>query len=81
MIICNKNVLDLLKNKGITTYYIRKNKIIGQRELQKIREGNVPSWATLDTICNLLKCQPGDIIAWIPDPEQDHTSGTDTGAE
>lgn len=81
MIIYSKNVLDLLKNKGITTYYIRKNKIIGQRELQKIREGNAPSWATLDTICNLLKCQPGDIIAWVPDPEQDHTIGTDTGTE
>lgn len=81
MIIYSKNVLELLKNKGISSYYIRKNKIFGQQELQKIRYGNMPSWATLDTICNLLQCQPGDIIAWIPDPEQDHNSDTNTGLE
>ena len=26
--------------------------------------------STLDAICRVLDCQPGDILAWIPDTEE-----------
>lgn len=62
------DVLDSLKKVGFTTYKIRKDKIIGEAQMQKIRTGEIASKETLNTICRLLNCQPGDIMEYIPDP-------------
>ena len=59
------NVLEKLKDKGYNTSRIRNEKLIGEATLQKIRKGEMVSWATLDTICKLLKCQIIDIIEHI----------------
>ncbi|MCQ2744701.1 MAG: helix-turn-helix transcriptional regulator [bacterium] len=61
------DVLDLLKLKGFNTNKIRKEKIIGEAMLQKLRSGQMVSWAVLETICKLLDCQPGDLIEFIDD--------------
>ena len=62
MIVYSIDVLEALKAKGHTTYKLRKEKIIGERVIQQLREGQLVSWATIDTICSLLHCQPGDIL-------------------
>ena len=67
------NVLQALKEKGYNTNKIRKEKIMGEAMLQKIRSGQMVSWATLDTICNLLSLQPGDIIEFVPSDESEAT--------
>ena len=59
------DVLAALKEAGFTTSTIRKEKIMGEAMLQKIRSGQMVSWATLETICDLLNCQPGDLIEYI----------------
>ena len=56
-----------LKEAGYNTNRIRKEKLIGEAMLQKIRSGQMPSWATLETICSLLDCQPGDLMEFLPD--------------
>ena len=61
------DILDALKRIGFTTYKIRKDKIIGEAQMQKIRTGEIASKETLNTICRLLDCQPGDIMEYIPD--------------
>ena len=53
------DVLSALKEAGYNTNRIRKEKLIGEAMLQKIRSGQMPSWATLETICSLLDVQPG----------------------
>ena len=58
------NVLHALKEKGYNTNKIRKEKIIGEAMLQKLREGRMVSWATFETLCELLDCQPADLIAY-----------------
>lgn len=58
------DVISALKEAGYNTSTIRKEKIMGEAMLQKIREGQMVSWATLDTICELLDCQPGDLIEY-----------------
>ena len=63
------DVLASLKAKGYSTARIRKDKIMGEAMLQKIRQGEMPSWAILDTICFLLECDIGDVITHIPDDE------------
>lgn len=61
------DVLEELKNKGYTSYRIRNEKLIGQQQLSKIRAGEIASKETLNTICRLLDCQPGDFLQYIPD--------------
>ena len=51
-----------LKKKGYSSTRIREEKLIGQSYLQQLRRGELVSWKTLDTICALLECQPGDLI-------------------
>ncbi len=59
------NILEALKEKGYTSYRIRKDKIIGEAQLTKIRNGDIASKETLNTICELLNCQPGDILEYV----------------
>jgi len=58
------DILAALKDKGISTYRIRKEKLLGEATLQKLRRGEAISWESLETICALLACQPGDIIEY-----------------
>jgi len=59
------DVLVELKKKGYTSTKIREDKLIGQSYLQQLRHGELVSWKTLDTICSLLECQPGDLIEYV----------------
>ena len=67
------NVLEALKDKGYNTTRIRQEKIIPEGTLTKIRNNNGEpvTTATLDIICSILKKQPGQIIEYIPDANQD----------
>ena len=56
------DVLDALRAAGYTTYKLRKEKIFGERVIQQLRNGEIVSWATIDTLCTLLYCQPGDLV-------------------
>lgn len=61
------DILALLKSKGYTTYKLRKEKILGESTLQKMRTNTLLSWAELNTVCSLLEYQPGDILKYVPD--------------
>ena len=63
------DVMAALKEKGYSSTKIREEKLIGQSYLQQIRHGELVSWKTLDTICSLLECQPGDLIEYVKDAE------------
>lgn len=56
------DVLEALKAKGYSSYKLRQGKLIGQRQLQQIRDGEIVSHLVLDTLCTLLDCQPGDLL-------------------
>lgn len=61
------NVLEELKNAGYSTYRIRKEKIFGERVVQQLRQNELVSWKTINTVCRLLGCQPGDLLEYVPD--------------
>lgn len=61
------DILAALKEKGYTSTRIREEKLIGQSYLQQIRHGELVSWKTIDTICRLLNCQPGDLVEFNAD--------------
>ena len=59
------DILAELKKKGYSSTRIREEKLIGQSYLQQLRRGELVSWKTLDTICSLLECQPGDLVEFV----------------
>ena len=61
------DIMAELKKKGYSSTRIREEKLIGQSYLQQIRHGEMVSWKTLDTICALLDCQPGDLVEFVPE--------------
>lgn len=58
------DVLAALKAVGYSSTRIRKEKIMGQATLTQIRHGELVSWANIARICELLNCQPGDILEY-----------------
>lgn len=70
MLYYKMDILEKLKQKGITTYTLRKSGIIGQKTITAIKAGEMIGTKTIDTVCNLLHCQPGTLIGWKPDETQ-----------
>jgi putative transcriptional regulator len=62
------DIMAELKKRGYSSTKIREEKLIGQSYLQQIRHGELVSWKTLDTICGLLECQPGDLLEYVKEP-------------
>lgn len=58
------DVLAALRDAGYTQNRIREEKLIGQSYLTQLRHGELVSWKTIETICCLLDCQPGDIVEY-----------------
>ena len=61
------DVLDALRIAGYTTYKLRKEKLLGEATIQRIRKGEPVSWDNIATLCRLLNCQPGDIMEFVSD--------------
>jgi DNA-binding Xre family transcriptional regulator len=58
------DVLAELKNAGYSSYRLRQDKIFGERTIQKFRNKEIVSADNLATLCELLNCQPGDILEY-----------------
>lgn len=63
-IVYKQDMLAALKEAGYSTARIRKEKLMGEATVQQLRHDKLVSWATIDTICRLLDCQPGDILEY-----------------
>lgn len=60
----------LLAEKHITSWTIRKSKLIGQATWRKIQEGGHIDTRTINALCKLLDCQPGDILEYVEDGDE-----------
>ena len=66
-----KDITEKLKSAGFTSYVIRQKALIPQKTLTALRNNDPITTKTLDTLCGLLKCQPGDLLEYIEDtPEE-----------
>ncbi len=68
MAISYKKLIALLSEKGITSYTVKKSGCIGQATWKKIHEGGHIDTRTIDALCRLLNCQPGDILEYEEEP-------------
>lgn len=60
-----------LEAAGINTTQIRRDKIMSQNAYYGIRRGEQVNLtlSTIDKLCSLLQCQPGDLVEWVPDED------------
>ena len=64
---CKINVLAELKAKGYNTSRLRKEKILGEATLQRLRHNKSVSYDVLSKLCSLLECDIGDILEYRED--------------
>lgn len=60
----------LLKEKGYSSYRLRKEKLVGQSILQKLRDNGDIDTRTIKRFCYMLDCQPGDIMEYVRDEDE-----------
>ena len=61
-------LFDLLKENGYTTYRVRKEKILGESVMTKLRNGTGGlDYRSIDKLCRLFNCQPNDIMEYVED--------------
>jgi putative transcriptional regulator len=65
------NVMQLLADHGWTSYRLRRERVLSEGTLSRIRNGQPITTVTVDTICRLCSCQPGDLLHYVPDPGPD----------
>lgn len=56
------NIINALKDKGYSTYTLRKEQLLSESTIQKLRSGKGISWENIETLCKLLECNVGDIL-------------------
>lgn len=58
-----------LKENGISYYYLS-NQGIDAQTLQRIRHDRSITTATLGKLCEILHCQPGDLLFYMEESEE-----------
>lgn len=62
-----KDVIKRLKDAGYNSGYIMTQRLLPQSTMDALRHNKPLSLKSIDTICRLIKCQPGDILEYIED--------------
>lgn len=68
----------LMKEKGLTTTKIRKEKIIGEYTLQSMRTGKSVTLESLESLCKELNCQFGDLVEYVREKSNKQNSNADS---
>ena len=63
------DVLEALKEKGYSSYNLRKEKLLSESTIQALRNKKQISWDNLEKLCKLLQCQPSDLIEYVEEEE------------
>ena len=66
MIVFNK-LWDVMKQRGISTYYLRENAGIDSKTIRRLRANDNIETKTLNKICKVLSCKLEDIAEYIQD--------------
>lgn len=58
------DLFDRLREKGWTIRRLVRERKLGNGTISRLRNGASVSTDTVDTLCELLQCQPGDILRY-----------------
>lgn len=71
MAISFEKTRKIFKERGITSFTFRNNHVIGQATWKKIQTGGHIDTRTINALCKYLDCQPGDLLEYVPDEEDE----------
>lgn len=73
MMISYNKLLTMLSDRNISIYEFKKYKVVGTATIDKLRNntGNIDT-RSINSICAYLHCQPGDILEYIPDDQNNN---------
>ena len=61
-----KDVLQMLSEHGWSAYRLCKERQISNGTIARLRHKQSVSTDTIDKVCELCDCQPGDIMRYVP---------------
>lgn len=64
-IVYKLDILAALKEAGYNTNRLRKEKLLSEGVIQALRESKYISLQNVSKLCELLNCQPGDLLGYI----------------
>lgn len=70
MIKYRTDVISLLKEHGFNQARIQKEKLLPMQTLQNIKAGKSITLDTVNKICIMCRCQPGDLLEVVPTDEE-----------
>lgn len=67
------NLDELLKKNGVSSKDLASRIGLSEVNLSRMRTGKIKAvrFSTLEAICHELNCQPGDILTYIPEKQED----------
>jgi len=60
-----KDIMKRLADAGWSSYKIRRAGALSEGTLSRIRNGESITTDTVDKICELCDCQPGDVLEYV----------------
>lgn len=70
LIVYKTDIFKLLKERGYNQTRIQKERLLPAQTAQNIKAGKSITLNTLNKICVMCKCQPGDLVEVIPSDEE-----------
>lgn len=71
MIIVNLDVVMAQRKTGLGDLAEKVDITQANLSILKNNKAKAIRFTTLDALCRELKCKPGDILDWVPDPEEE----------
>ena len=65
------DILNALKEKGFNTNRLRKEHLLSEGVIQSLREEKYIALQNLSKICELLDCQPADLIEYVKEDKNE----------
>ena len=62
-----ENLWNVMKEKGITQYALIHHYKISPAQITRLKRDESVSTHTIEMFCEILNCQPGDIMTYIKD--------------
>ncbi len=69
MIIVNLDVMMARRKMSLNELSLRVGITVANLSILKTGKAKAVRFSTLDTICRVLDCTPGDLLEYRPDPE------------
>ena len=69
MIVINLDVVMAQRKIGLGELADKVDITQANLSILKNNKARAIRFSTLEALCRVLKCQPGDILAWVPDEE------------